>query len=122
MRIAGGIVLVVVATVIGLFGALMLGASGVSWVSGGVNQYSDSDDSERAIGIAMGVAALIVWALLTWAAFAAVRGHRRGRQRASTVAGAVLMAVSIAVVGGATVWATSTPATVVENPPAWNRA
>ena len=122
MRIVGGIVLVVVAVFVGLFGALMLGASGLSWAGPGLTviPYSDSDDGERAIGIGMGVVALGVWALLTLAGFFVARG--RTRTRSSRVVAGVLVAVSVVVVLGATIFVTSTPPPVVENPPPWNRA
>lgn len=122
MRIVGGIVLVIVAMAAGLFGALMLGVSGVSWAGPGftVIPYSDSDDGERAIGIGMGVVALGAWVLLTLAGFFVARG--RTRTRSSRVVAGLLVMVSVVVVSGATIFATSTPPPVIENPPPWNRA
>ncbi|MDF2665954.1 MAG: hypothetical protein K0R81_1804 [Microbacterium sp.] len=122
MRIVGGIVLVIVAMAAGLFGALMLGVSGLSWAGPGLTviPYSDSDDGERAIGIGMGVVALGAWVLLTSAGFFVARGRKRTRP--SRVVAGILVVVSVVVVLGATIFATSTPPPVIENPPPWNRA
>ncbi len=122
MRIVGGVVLVVVAMAAGLFGALMLGVSGLSWAGPGLTviPYSDSDDAERAIGIGMGLVALGAWVLLTVAGFFVARG--RTRTRSSRVVAGILVVVSVVVVLGATILATSTPPPVIENPPPWNRA
>jgi hypothetical protein len=115
-------VLVAVSMAVGLFGAVMLGASGLSWAGPGLTviPYSDSDEGERAIGIGMGVVALGVWGVLTLMGFFVARG--RTRTRSSRVTAGVLVAVSVIVVLGATIFATSTPPPVVENPPPWNRA
>ncbi|WP_460815536.1 hypothetical protein [Microbacterium petrolearium] len=55
--------IVTVATLLGLYGALLLGLSGFSLVGPGpiVIEYSDADDTERSLGIAMGFAALLTW-------------------------------------------------------------
>ena len=115
-------VLVAVSMAVGLFGAVMLGASGLSWAGPGLTviPYSDSDDGEQAIGIGMGVVALGSWALLTLAGFFVARG--RTRTRSSRVVAGGLVAVSVVVVVGATIFLTSTPPPVIENPPPWNRA
>ena len=83
MRIVGSLILALAGTVVGLFGALMLALAGVHWDSGlVVAQLSDSDDSERAIGIAMGVAGLAGWAALSFiAAYAGLGGQRPSRVR-----------------------------------------
>lgn len=122
MRIAGGLVLFTVAMAVGLFGAFMLGASGLSWAGPGLTviPYSDSDDNERAIGIGMGVIALVFWLLLSIAGFFVTRG--RTRPRSSRVVAGVLVALSVVVVGGAAIVLTSTPPPVSEIPPPWNRA
>lgn len=72
VRIVGSVSLVVAATLIGLFGTFMLGVSGLTVAGPGLTviEYSDSDDSERSIGIGMGIIALAVWLIL----LASVRG------------------------------------------------
>lgn len=95
MRIIGSFSLATAATLIGLFGTLMLGAAGLSlagpglsWAGPGVTviEYSDSDDTERAIGIGMGIIALAVWlVLLLSAVLVGLRGERPTRERRATV-------------------------------------
>ncbi|MGL1400234.1 hypothetical protein ACSTI4_24930, partial [Vibrio parahaemolyticus] len=81
-RTVGAILLTVAATLVGLFGVVMLGAAGLTAAGPGptVIPSSDSDDSERAIGIAMGVAGLVVWlAGFLSAAAVGFRGARPSR-------------------------------------------
>lgn len=95
VRIVGSASLAAAATLIGLFGTLMLGAagltlvgSGLAWAGPGVTviEYSDSDDTERAIGIGMGIIALVVWlVLLLSALLLGIRGGRPTRERRGTV-------------------------------------
>ncbi|WP_311259331.1 hypothetical protein [Microbacterium sp. WCS2018Hpa-9] len=95
MRIVGSVSLATAATLIGLFGNVMLGVAGLSlagpglsWAGPGVTviEYSDSDDAERAIGIGMGIIALVVWlVLLLSALLVGVRGGRPTRERRGTV-------------------------------------
>lgn len=94
MRIVGSVSLAIAATFIGLFGTFMLGVAGLSvagpglsWAGPGVTviEYSDSDDSERAIGIAMGGIALVVWLGLllsaVWVACTEAAPHAHGVPR-----------------------------------------
>ncbi len=88
VRIVGSAFLAIAATLIGLFGNLILGAAGLSWAGPGVTviEYSDSDDTERAIGIGMGTIALVVWlVLLLSALLVGLRGDRPTRERRATV-------------------------------------
>ncbi|MEV7799961.1 hypothetical protein AB0O14_12780 [Microbacterium foliorum] len=88
MRIVGSAFLAIAATLIGLFGNLILGAAGLSLAGPGLTviEYSDSDDTERAIGIGMGVIALVVWlVLLLSAVFVGLSGDRPTRERRATV-------------------------------------
>lgn len=66
VRIVSSASLTIAATLIGLFGALMLGLAGLSLAGPGLTviEYADSDDTERAIGIGMGIIALVVWLVL----------------------------------------------------------
>lgn len=88
MRIVGSVSLATAATLIGLFGALMLGLAGLSLAGPGLTviEYSDSDDAERAIGIGMGSIALVVWlVLLLSAVLVGLRGGHPTRARRATV-------------------------------------
>lgn len=95
MRILGSVSLATAATLTGLFGSLMLGAAGLSlagpglsWAGPGVTviEYSDSDDTERAISIGMGVIAIAIWlVLLLSAVLVGVRGGRPTRERRAAV-------------------------------------
>lgn len=95
VRIVGSVSLAIAATIIGLFGNLMLGAAGLSlagpglsWAGPGVTviEYSDSDGTERAIGIGMGIIALVVWLVLLLSAVpVGLRGDRPTRERRATV-------------------------------------
>lgn len=80
MRTTSSVFSAIVATILGLFGVVMLGASGLSWSGSGfaILKYSDSDDSERFIGMVMGALALTAWLLLS-AAIAWLGGRNSGR-------------------------------------------
>lgn len=125
MRIAGSVLLAIVATVLGLAGALMLGVSGLSLAGPGliVIEYSDSDDFERAIGIGLGIGALVGWLLVLCAAvFVGLRGDdppSRGRR----VTVWVVAALSAVLTLGLLTAVLSTPPPVYEDlSPEWNRA
>lgn len=67
---------------------LSLTDPGLSWAGPGVTviEYSDSDDTERAFGIGMGIIALIFWlVLLMSAVFVGLGGGRPTRGRRATV-------------------------------------
>ncbi|WP_223622901.1 hypothetical protein [Microbacterium sp. EST19A] len=88
MRIVGTVILAIAATLAGLFGGFMLGLSGLTLAGPGlmVIEYSDADDTERAIGIGMGVVSLVAWlVLLLSAALVGLRGDRPTRARRATV-------------------------------------
>ncbi|MDF2554471.1 MAG: hypothetical protein K0R60_366 [Microbacterium sp.] len=104
MRIAASIVLTLAATVAGLSGLLMLGLAGLYWEGGFVlREFSDSDDLERTVGVAMGIAGLAGWAgLSATAAFVGLRG--RYPSRAGSVAVCASLAFNAAVLLGAMVF------------------
>ena len=124
MRTFGSIALAVVATLLGLLGTLMLGLSGLSLAGPGftVIDYSDSDDGERAIGIGMGVFALVAWLSLTFlAGYAGLGGE--GPTRARRVAVWIVLGLSSVLVMGALVAVLATPPPHSEYPlPEWGRA
>lgn len=124
MRIVGSISLAIAATLVGLLGSFMLGLAGLSLASPGlaVIEYSDSDDTERSIGIGMGIVALVAWLmLLLSAALVGLRGGRSTRARRATVW--ILVGLSMVLVLGALVAVLATPPPLSEYPlPAWNRA
>ncbi|MFB7252542.1 hypothetical protein [Microbacterium sp. NPDC056234] len=124
MRIVGSVALATAATLIGLFGILMLGASGLSMAGPGLTviEYSDSDDSERAIGIGMGVIALVVWLVLSLSAvLVGLRGGHPTRARRATVW--IAVGLSTILVLGALIAVLATPPPLNEYPlPEWKRA
>ncbi len=104
MRIAGSLILALAGTIVGLFGVLMLGLAGVHWDNGlVVAQLSDSDDTERTLGIAMGVFGLMGWAgLLCAAAYAGLGGQRPSRARRIVIW--TMLGLGVAIVAGAFVF------------------
>lgn len=124
MRIVGTVLLAEAATLAGLFGGFMLGLSGLTLAGPGlmVIGYSDSDDAERAIGIGMGVFALLVWlVLLLFAALVGLGGDRPTRARRVTVW--IVVGLSAVMVLGLLTAVLATPPPVSEYPlPEWNRA
>lgn len=122
-RTVGAILLAVAATLVGLFGVVMLGAAGLTAAGPGLTVIpsSDSDDSERAIGIAMGVAGLVAWlAGFLSAAAVGFRGTRPSRGRRITVS--IVLGISSVVMLAALIAVLSATPEVIEQAPAWNRA
>ena len=124
MRIVGGVSLATAATLIGLFGNLMLGLAGLSLAGPGLTviEYSDSDATERAIGIGMGIIALVIWlVLLLSAVLVGLRGGRTTRARRATVW--IVVGLSTVLVLGTLFVVLATPPPLSEYPlPEWNRA
>ena len=102
----------------------MLGLSGLSLAGPGLTviDYSDADDAERAIGIGMGVFALVAWLSLTFlAGYAGLGGE--GPTRARRVAVWIVLGLSSVLVMGALVAVLATPPPHSEYPlPEWGRA
>jgi hypothetical protein len=124
VRIVGSVSLVIAATPFGLFGALMLGVSGLTMAGPGLTiiEYSDADDSERSLGIRMGLFALVAWLLLLLSgALVGLRGDPSRRTRRTSIR--VVIAVSAVLVLGLTIAVLSIPPAPSEYPlPGWNRA
>jgi membrane protease YdiL (CAAX protease family) len=124
VRIVGSVLLAIAATLAGLFGGFMLGLSGLTVAGPGlmVIEYSDSDDAERAIGIGMGVFALLVWlVLLLFAALVGLGGEQPMRARRATVW--IVVGLSAVMVLGLLTAVLATPPPISEYPlPEWNRA
>lgn len=124
VRIVGSIFLAAAASLIGLFGNLMLGVAGLTLAGPGLTvlEYSDSDDTERAIGVGMGIVALVVWlVLLLSAALVGLRGVGPLRARRATVW--IAVGLSAVLVLGTLIAVLATPPPLSEYPlPEWNRA
>lgn len=124
MRIVGSVSLTIAATLIGLVGNLMLGLAGLSLAGPGLTviEYSDSDDTERSIGIGMGIIALAAWLILLLSAtLVGLRGGRPTRMRRATVW--ILVGLSTVLVLGTLIAVLATPPPLSEYPlPEWNRA
>ena len=112
MRIVGSVSLAIAATLAGLFGALMLGLSGLTLAGPGLTviEYSDSDDSERSIGIGMDIIALVVWLmLLSSALVTGLRGGDPTRGRHTTAWVIVALGTAVVLVALTAVLATPHP-------------
>ncbi|WP_085482125.1 hypothetical protein [Agreia pratensis] len=122
MRVVGGMVLWVVATLSGVLAAASFSLAGLGW-SGGFVERRYWEEGEGQIGVAFGVAALLTWLVLLGLS---VGVFRRGalRQSGSARATAVgLAALSVTVVVGLCVLAIGWPEPASEIPsPPWNRA
>lgn len=102
----------------------MLGVAGLTLAGPGLTvlEYSDSDDTERAIGVGMGIVALVVWlVLLLSAALVGLRGVGPLRARRATVW--IAVGLSAVLVLGTLIAVLATPPPLSEYPlPEWNRA
>jgi hypothetical protein len=124
MRITGALLLSVAAALSGLLGVLMLGASGLTLAGPGITviPYSDSDDSERAIGLAMGALGLGIWIIgLIGAALVGLRGSRSGRGRRVIVGITLAIAAAVVLAGLIAVLSVAAPASEYPQPE-WGRA
>ncbi|MFS0793674.1 hypothetical protein [Microbacterium sp. 1P10AE] len=124
MRITGALLLSVAAALSGLVGVLMLGASGLTLAGPGITviPYSDSDDSERAIGLAMGALGLGIWIIgLIGAALVGLRGSRSGRGRRVIVGITLAIAAAVVLAGLVAVLSVAAPASEYPQPE-WGRA
>ncbi len=109
MRIAGGIVLLIVATAIGLMGSFAFLVTGLDWTfskPAAIPEDSPQWDAERLIQVQLGTSALVVWLLLT-AGSCLILLHGRARRR--PVLATVLAGASALIVLGATAAALSSP-------------
>lgn len=124
MRITGALLLSVAAALSGLLGVLMLGASGLTLAGPGITVIpsSDSDDSERAIGLAMGALGLGIWIIgLIGAALVGLRGSRSGRGRRVIVGITLAIAAAVVLAGLIAVLSVAAPASEYPQPE-WGRA
>ncbi|MEV4736870.1 MULTISPECIES: hypothetical protein [unclassified Microbacterium] len=125
MRLVGGVVLWLVATVCGVLGAGWLSLAGVGW-DGGFIARSYWDDSESGIGVGFAVILLIAWLGLLGGSFAVMRGggYERSRtMRTMRTTSIVLAVVSIVGVLALCILAVGWPEPPTEYPsPPWNRA
>ena len=124
MRITGALLLSVAAALSGLVGVLMLGASGLTLAGPGITviPYSDSDDSERAIGLAMGALGLGICIIgLIGAALVGLRGSRSGRGRRVIVGITLAIAAAVVLAGLVAVLSVAAPASEYPQPE-WGRA
>ena len=122
MRLVGGVVLWLIATVCGVLGAGWLSLAGVGW-DGGFIARSYWDDSESGIGVGFAVILLIAWLGLLGGSFAVMRGGEHEPSRAIRATSVVLAVVSIAGVLALCILAVGWPEPPSEYPsPPWNRA
>lgn len=122
MRLVGGILLWLIATVSGVFGAGWLSLAGVGWDGGFIKRIS-WDESESGIGVGFAIFSLVVWLGLLGGAFAVMRGGQYPTPRAVRAISTILTAVSLIGVVLLVVLAVGWPEPPSEFPtPPWNRA
>lgn len=122
MRAVSGVLLWLIATIIGFVGAAWFALAGVGW-SGGFTQKYYWEEGESEIGIGFAVISLAVWvAVLVWSVFV-LRGGSLADSRSARTASTVLAGISVAVVLVLCVTTIGWPEPPSEHPsPPWNRA
>ena len=122
MRLAGGVTVAVIATIIGLSAAWWFALAGLLFNGGWTTAYY-WDPTESPIGVAFGVMALVVWLLLLVAAVAILRRDSSGTRMVSPVLLWSVAGVSTAAVIVVCVMVFNAPQPPSEYPlPPWNRA
>ncbi|EXJ51469.1 hypothetical protein AS96_09160 [Microbacterium sp. MRS-1] len=122
MRIGGGIVLGIVATVVGASAAFWFALSGLIWSGGFAHGYG-WEEGESELGVALGVAGLFGWLVLLALAMVTLLAGATRRPRSSRVTATLVVVLSAAVVATLCVLALLTPQPASEYPlPPWNRA
>jgi len=123
VRVISGIVLLIVATAVGLFCPFAFAETGLDWTfskPATVLEDSFQWDSERSFSVQFGVTALIVWFVLSTSAFFILLF---GPSRRHPVLAGVLVSASAVIVLGLTAAALSIPPAGEPYPlPPWNRA
>ncbi len=123
MRVISGIVLLIVATAVGLFGPFAFAETGLDWTfskPATVLEDSYQWDAERSFSVQFGVTALILWLVLTAGAFFILLF---GPSRRRPALASVLVSMSAVIVLGLTAAALSIPPVGEQYPlPPWNRA
>lgn len=104
MRIAGGIGLWLMATLIGASAAVWFALAGLGW-SGEFTKRPYWEESESEIGVGLGLIALVVWLVLLVISAAVLRHGSLQQSRGSHISSVLLVLVSIAVVAGLSVLA-----------------
>ena len=94
MRATWGVVLGVIATLIGASAAAWFSLAGVGW-SGGFIERSYWEESEGEIGVVLAVAALVFWVLLLGVAFLLLRPGSLGDSPGGVSAAVLLTVVSV---------------------------
>lgn len=122
MRAVGGVLLWLVATIIGVVGAAWFSLAGLGWSGGFTTRYY-WEEGESEIGIGIALFALAVWvAVLVWSV-RVMRGGSFANSRGARASSVVLTVVSIAIVVLMCVLAIAWPEAPSEYPsPPWNRA
>lgn len=122
MRQVIGVVLWVIATVIGILGAGWFSLAGVGW-AGGFIKRRYWDESESGIGIAFAVFLLVVWLGILGGSVGVMRGGVRPPTGAVRVTSTMLASISLVGVVVLCVLTIGWPEPPSEFPtPPWNRA
>lgn len=122
MRMLGGFLLWVVATLLGLLAAAGFSGAGLGWANGFIKR-SFWEDGESEIGIGLSIFGLVVWLVLLGLSALTIRGGDQTASKTARVTSSVLVALSVAVVLVACVVSIGWPEPASEYPlPPWNRA
>ncbi len=122
MRMLGGLVLWVVATLLGLIAAAGLAGAGLGWANGFIKR-SFWEDVESEIGIGLSVFGLVGWLVLLGLSALTMRGGGQAPSKPARVTASVLVVLSFVVVLVACVVSIGWPEPASEYPlPPWNRA
>lgn len=122
MRVASGIVLWIVATLIGASAAFWFSLAGLGWSDGFIKRrYWEANESEITVGL--GVIALVVWLVMLAVSVAVLRRGSVRDSRGWRTASIVLAVASILTVGALCGVSIAWPEVPSEIPsPPWNRA
>ncbi|WP_341955431.1 hypothetical protein [Microbacterium sp. LWH13-1.2] len=122
MRMLGGILLWVIATLLGLVSAAGFSGSGLGWANGFIKR-SFWEDVESEIGVGFSIFGLVGWLVLLGLSALTIRGGEQAPSKTARVTSSVLVALSIGVVVVACVVSIGWPEPASEYPlPPWNRA
>ena len=122
MRMLGGILLWVVATLLGLIAAAGFSGAGLGWANGFIKR-SFWEDVESEIGVGFSIFGLVGWLVLLGLSALTIRGGDHAPSKTARVTSSVLVALSIAVVLVACAVSIGWPEPASEYPlPPWNRA
>ncbi|WP_314428005.1 hypothetical protein [uncultured Microbacterium sp.] len=122
MRMLGGVLLWLAATVIGLIAALGFSGAGLGWSNGFIKR-GFWEDVESEIGIGLSIFGLVGWLVLLGLSTLVMRGDGRETRTAARLTLTLLLCISLVAVVLACAISIGWPEPPSEYPtPPWNRA